>query len=367
MTFYWPLVLGLLLPLCSAASHCEFLCDGLLADTLSGGIGDAENCHYDAIVPERKTLDEIKALSSDESRNGMTFDKIRSAHRRPPDESRVLCLTYTINGSHAKSSSMYNVWGSKHCTRHLLFTDLLPIPGVDPRDAIKAVFNGGEDYYNMWHKVLFMREEILRMQITEEFEWFFFGGDDVMLFVDNLKKFFAEPEVRYMHESGAPLYFGYRHDSAGGNAFHSGAGYVFNAAALHTWETFKIDRDCNYETHSFAEDIFTSICFGRSGTESMDARDEFGNDRFQIFPPAYMLVQALQPKTTPWYEDFRDRPHPRGLDCVSRDAVMWHYVQPSQMPKFHDTVDSKERSGPNQQWRRSRTLNSKHEAGPIQR
>jgi hypothetical protein len=288
----------------------------------------------------------------------ISADDPLSSARSPA--SKILCATYTHDKKHAAVVMMRAAWGSK-CDRHLIFTNRADDPDllaarIDPRDIIRLKPKGGESYDNMWQKTraAFQYLSEQRWVAEEGFAYFFFGGDDAYLFVDNLRRLIHEPEVALLHDNGAPLFFGYRqltrdYDKRGharpinqfSTAFVSGAGYVMNLAAVEiAGHLVKTSRHCSPNLHASHEDVYLASCLRGAGVLSRDARNRFGEDRFIVLSPTHMMYQARDHHYSWWWRDYRDRALPSGLDIVGRDAVLYHYIDPDSLHSLEKHVFS---------------------------
>jgi hypothetical protein len=265
---------------------------------------------------------------------------------------RILCAAYTHDKKHDAVLLMRRSWG-KRCDRHIIFTNNADDPTlkeVPPEDIVKLSPRGGESYYNMWQKT---REAFLYLSAqpwVHDFEYFFFGGDDAFLVPENLRKLLLNPEVAFMHESGAPLFIGYRQrirqydsknralpikDEDTVTAFLSGAGYVMNAAALQLAGVLvRHSPHCSPDLHASHEDVYLANCLRFAGVDSSDTRDHFGEDRFIILSNAHMMYQAENQDYSWWWRDYRDRQMPMGLDIVARDTILFHYMDPGLTKQF---------------------------------
>lgn len=169
--------------------------------------------------------------------------------------------------------------------------------------------------------------------ILDSYDFIFFGGDDVLLIPENLHKLLHEAPVAGLHRLGAPLHFGYRQITASNTPFISGAGYVLNAAALKLMALVALDdrSHCSPELHAAAEDVYLALCLTNAlGIVSRDTRDAFGEDRFSVLNADMLMWQAKEVGFSWWWRDYRDRPSPRGLNIMSRDTVLIHYLQTEQ-------------------------------------
>lgn len=220
-------------------------------------------------------------------------------------------------------------------------TNEASIRGVPDEDIVQLKPRGGESYHNMWQKTREAFKFLTKAPWIDEYTWFFFGGDDAFLIPENLRKFVSEPEMQALEAAGAPIYVGYRQTTrvyknlANGEKipidygadFVSGAGYVMNGVTLHiAGMLIRESPMCTPNLHASHEDVFMAECLKSVGIQSRDGRDAHGEDRFIVLSPLHMQFQAANADYSWWWRDYRDRQMPSGLDIVSRDTVLFHYI-----------------------------------------
>lgn len=255
------------------------------------------------------------------------LDKIRIWPEAKKGSPTILCATYTHEKKHAAASFMHRAWGHK-CDQHVLFSDKTDIEGVKPPHRVVVVKpEGGEAYSNMWQKIRAMLAFLRNDPDFEQFDYFFFSGDDCFMFPENMRKFLLEPEIVMLTAAGTPLHLGYRFLSTYKVEFLSGAGYVLNKAAVHLIVDVMLQQpECNPNTHQPFEDVYISTCLQSIGIHPRDAKDSFGEDRFIVMSPYHMAAQANNRDYTWWFRDYRDHEIPHGLNIVSRDCIVLHYI-----------------------------------------
>ena len=166
--------------------------------------------------------------------------------------------------------------------------------------------------------------------ILTAYDYIFFAGDDVLLIPENLHRMVNEPPVEGMHQMGVPLHFGYRQITVADIPFISGAGYVLNSAALQLMTLIALNDKaaCSPDLHASAEDVYLAMCLQKAlGVVSRDTRDAFGEDRFNILNVDMLMWETRDIAFSWWWRDYRDRPVPRGLNVMSRDSILIHYIQ----------------------------------------
>ena len=272
------------------------------------------------------------------------------------DQPRILCLVYAHRAQFLRPAVSYHSWGRVACDRMLIFSDNSSMPLIPSRDVLKVVpLRGEESYNNMWQKVRAIhrrmspkaadvgvggfksgvggRDPLLGSPVVSgdpvgslrRYDFFLVTGDDVYVSARALRRLLSSPSVQQRHSLGAPLLLGYRH-MHGQAGFIAGAGYVMNAAAWHLL-TEVLHHHCNPAVTSHAEDVYTGTCLeDYFGVDSLDTRDEYGDDRFIIMNADYMVHQGLSPHFCDWCTQYRDRPFAAGAEVVATDAVLIHNV-----------------------------------------
>jgi hypothetical protein len=322
-------------------------CDGVrdwLQEELTVGEKEAFDLNNEAPLPQ------------------MLEAKVRVAPRSATfTEFKLLCITYTYDKANPKAAVLHDTWG-RNCTRHIIITNKWPedIAGVDKADVFVMEPPGGEHGENLWQKTMAIFQTLVQRPDTADYDYFFMGGDDVMMLPPNLQKVFNEPGVKQLHLQGTPLFLGTRfvspigdkvlidqasHARAAGTLdFHglqqeflSGAGYAMNTAAMHLAAVaFKNKHGgCNPGMRSHAEDLYLAVCLEDAfGIGPRDVRDPQGEDRIMAMSPGHMHPQAVDAGYSWWYRDFKPIQYPVGGDIVSRHNIVWHYVTPDDVRKM---------------------------------
>lgn len=224
---------------------------------------------------------------------------LKNATRR----SRILCMVYTVDlpKSTANLRSIAQTWGQK-CDGFFAASNVTS----HSIGAVDLPHVGEEAYSNMWQKVRSMWGYVIQAY-KEDYDWFFIGGDDTYVAVDNLRAYIDGPDVMrledgYLDEFSShknflrakswkdvrprPLLLGamnYRHDDKS-QSFHlspnGGSGYVLNRAAvellskptgLNTFEAEKIE---------WREDLMMGALFSLFGVYVSNHIDQHHAARF---------------------------------------------------------------------------------------
>ena len=181
---------------------------------------------------------------------------------------RILCMVYSVhygNGdtyTNTNLNAIASTWAS-HCDGYIAFSNFTD----HSVGAIDAVHAGDEEYGNserksflglaslllerclltvsllttVWQKVRAMWTYAFDHYV-EEFDYFFMGGDDVYLIVEQLRAFLISSEIqRHLYENNTsaapprPLALGMPHLSQGMPVLYGGPGYLLNRAAVKVW------------------------------------------------------------------------------------------------------------------------------------
>jgi len=280
-----------------------------------------------------------------------------SGHQEYP----LLCLTYTYEKANHKAAVLHNAWGP-YCTRHIIITNVGPIAGVDDKDVVVLLPDGGESNDNLWEKT---RAFIKRLALDDDsvkpdvrfadYDYIFVGGDDVQLIPPNLQAIFNEPATRSIHDAGGPMFIGTRFVSPPGGSvtlndhsdidnavgyerhgeFLSGSGYILNKQAVQLLNANIRNGKCWPGLRTHAEDVYIAKCLEeQSAVLPRDTKDAQGEDRVIVMTAGHMSPQAHDPDYTWWFRDFKPFNHPRGRDIVSRHLITFHYVSPDDVKRL---------------------------------
>lgn len=269
---------------------------------------------------------------------------------------RLVCVTYTYKDGHSAASEVSRTWGG-NCTKHLIFTNSdTPAIAVEGNTEVWNIADrlaGGFGYGNIWQRVRYIVQFLVTKgfagggrhdqdgafagsghgkKVVEPYDFFLFGGDDVFVVLENLRKYLLSSDVWPLHsEQRLPLHLGHLLTTGPPEsvAFLSGAGYLLNDVALRLLYQHRDDPACHPDEESHMEDVFTSRCLAHLGCPPRDTIDEYGEDRVTIVGPMLMVKQAQELNFSRWYHGFhthRGAPK-RGNDVVSVGAFLFHYVK----------------------------------------
>mmetsp|Transcript_32330 Transcript_32330/g.78614 ORF Transcript_32330/g.78614 Transcript_32330/m.78614 type:complete len:480 (+) Transcript_32330:73-1512(+) len=245
---------------------------------------------------------------------------------REPEKgnNKVLCFIYAMeNGHHNKIRSMRETW-APGCDGFLVFSTK-----SDPRiPAISVPHKGAEKYGNMWFKIRSMFEFVGKHYLSQ-FDWFYMGGDDLLVFPQNLKNYLAT------FNSSEPHYLGRRFKTLGNRTgFNTGgAGYALTRPSLQCMLDHYDEAPCNPWKKSSAEDVLTARCLAKAcNIPFEDTRDDQMRERFHHWWPEweYRYKGRLH-----WYQGF----HAEwglllGKNCCSPETVNFHYIKIPAMMRY---------------------------------
>jgi len=262
------------------------------------------------------------------------LDRIQVYPDAENEKPKLFCAAYTIKKNHkTQIKSIKHTWGSR-CDGFVVFSDQddFIVPSVSvPHD-------GPEEYNNIWQKIRSIWKYIYH-HYKDDFEWFYIGGDDVYLIVDNLRKYLISDEIVKAGKDGTvPLFLGRRFKLANNDLFNSGgAGYILNRVGLEYLVKSLDQPFCRPNLKTFAEDVQVATCLRYHGIHPYDTQDDWGRERFLPFSPGQHLRYKVPPKTPDWYAKYT-LGLKTGYDCCSQDTISFHYIKVDLMYKVHSLL-----------------------------
>jgi len=141
----------------------------------------------------------------------------------PPAHTKLFCTIYSHEKSHASVlPHVISTWAPK-CDGFMVASTKTD----KSLHTVEILHEGPEEYNNIWQKVrstwAYVHDNYL-----EDYEWFYIGGDDVFLVVENLKTYLYSDEIVQAgkNEFGqdVPLFLGRRFKEGGDieKVFNSG-------------------------------------------------------------------------------------------------------------------------------------------------
>ena len=267
------------------------------------------------------TFKEICAPLGNESQ--YAIDKIRNHiesniphkdQQRQQDKKRdvkVFCAIYTYAGGVQWTDAIWDSWG-KRCDGILFASTVsnLTTQHVHIPHPMANSKNGRYEgkYMGMWQKVRSMHAYIYENNFVEDYDYFYFCGDDTYLIVDNLKEFLSSEDVQtYQHQqNGGHFYSGYwiyqKHQRWPNGFFYmgGGSGYVMSRETLIGFAQ-KVLPECKHSRTkgSSNEDVKTAYCLRRVlNVTGYDSRDSTGAHRFHQLMISVHATQ-ISPHITP--------------------------------------------------------------------
>ena len=249
---------------------------------------------------------------------------------------RILCGMYTHDGNRDLARAAAITWGYK-CDGFLAFsTNTVPELGM-----VRLEHDGPEVYDNMWQKT---RSILAYMHdhYADDYDYFHLGGDDVLLIVENLRRFLIQFEQVHKNSPDQPLFLGQERGKLNGKSegVVGGAGYLVNRVALRRLMTHILPT-CKVDTKNAAEDRIISFCFKQDGILPGESRDlETGEQMFHCKSPKQVYLARADPSRGGFPETkvyWENQAHPTlpnqkvgvkdGLDAAAQYSVAFHNLK----------------------------------------
>jgi len=250
---------------------------------------------------------------------------------------RILCAVYTHAQRHSQLQSIINTWGWRCDGFFAASTVTDPVVG-----AIKLTHEGKESYENMWQKARSVWAYIYD-HYMEDYDFFFLGGDDVHLVVENLREYLWNMKETLGDEIvlGQPLYLGQHIPLYGGTRYFVGGapGVVLNKNTLQ--QAIEKTLPTCFANHTFtADDRLLSLCLEDIGIYGNDTADSEGKQRFHTMDPEYIVNFDGKRGFFKRVYDFWAMKHGLkvGKEIVSRKSISFHYLNSSYKMKRHHAL-----------------------------
>jgi hypothetical protein len=176
------------------------------------------------------------------------------------------------------------------------------------------------------------------------------SGDDLFVFVENLRYYLESEEIRTAANGGlylpdgtettqTPLLLGRRFAYLGNRdeIFDSGgSGYTMNKAAL---KLLVVEGLPNYfpHAHTFSEDTMIAKIFRKFGVLPYDTKDDDGGERYMPFAPGHHYTYKLPPgdplQSKDWYAKYSINIKEGPEHCSPR-SVAFHYIKDDMMERL---------------------------------
>jgi glycoprotein-N-acetylgalactosamine 3-beta-galactosyltransferase len=221
---------------------------------------------------------------------------------------------------------------------------------TDPSiDAVNILHEGDEEYDNIWQKVRSLWSFIYD-HYYEKYDWFYLGGDDQFILMENLRLYLESEEIRTAANGGiylpdgsetmqTPLYLGRRMAYEGDmtDLYNAGGpGYVMNKAAL---KTFVVEGLPKYYENDvfFAEDLLVGRVLKNFGIHAYETKDEHGGERFMQDTPGFFYSYRLPPEGDQaedgialYAVNIKE-----GLDHCAKFSIAFHYVRDMEVKRLY--------------------------------
>jgi hypothetical protein len=250
---------------------------------------------------------------------------------------RLMCALYTYAGKHEQITAIQETWGHK-CDGFLAASTLT----VDDREqpgygAVNLTHHGPEHYGNMWQKTRSILA-YLHDHYRRDYDYYWVGGDDTFMVVENMKRYLAIVEDRYGDAArNEPLYLGHHLVGAYFRFAGGGPGYILNRRTLEVF--FERASQCHENDEVSAEDRFLGKCLKHAGVLVQDTADARGQQRFIGYDPNLMgktdgILPFFRNTFQLWIAD-----HPRtsmGPGLISEQAFGLHWIKtPDSLRHIH--------------------------------
>lgn len=281
---------------------------------------------------------------------------------------KVFCSIYTHKGGNDRVTAIRETWG-KRCDGFMAASTY-----TQPEEGTVNILHQGIPgaYRSIWQKVRSMYAYIYANYL-DDYDFYYFSGDDVFLIVENLKAFLAsEPVVQASGGSDYPIPFytgGWTIPSwlwrknpnmerviyAGG-----GPGYVLSRSALKLFVENGL-MSCDADKQDSPEDLHAGTCLKKVLNASVyNASDESGAFRFHhldphwavSFQPGMRIDKKLNPNSQRSYAFLRRQrglllehgiPFKLGFDQVSESSISFHILKsPVRIRRFEKILYRKD-------------------------
>jgi hypothetical protein len=206
----------------------------------------------------------------------------RSSGNSKNSQIRLMCVTFAHQKRHDRVRAEKETW-AKRCDGYLASSD-----STDASiSAVNISHAGKEDYYNMWQKT---RSTIkyVHEHHRSNYDWFYFAGDDVYVFVENLKAYLASDNFTLAagenHTTSTPMLVGGLMRGRRAEYVFGGSGYLLNRASLDLFAD-KIFPSCSVDERTDAEDLLITKCMRKFGARIPATLDYKQRSRFARFSP----------------------------------------------------------------------------------
>jgi len=182
------------------------------------------------LLKEKVQVDGPTPIASENATNNtaqaiVVQQQATTAQEKNHTKPRILCAIYTYEKNHHIVESIIDTWAWR-CDGFFAGSTMTD----ETIGTVDIAHQGPEAYENMWQKVRSIWSYI-HDNYVDDFDYFWIGGDDLVLIVENLRNYLAT--VHQPDGVDGPIYLGHQIPSFRETYFAGGGpGYVMNSAAL---------------------------------------------------------------------------------------------------------------------------------------
>uniref|UniRef100_A0A7S3Q616 Uncharacterized protein n=2 Tax=Chaetoceros debilis TaxID=122233 RepID=A0A7S3Q616_9STRA len=266
--------------------------------------------------------------ASDTSENAKD-DEQNQEQKQVKSRPRLLCAVYTYEPNHATNlQAVVNTWAWK-CDGFFAASSLTN----ETLGAVDLPHQGKEEYGNMWQKTRSIWGYI-NDNFVEDYDYFWLGGDDVSLIVENLRGVIDDHSIEGnpedANEKNIPVFLGQNIPIAMDGWFCAGGpGYVLNRVAVKRLAAEALPTCASGEVIA-AEDRYLSRCMRKIGIMCGNAVDANKRQRFANMDPHFLVVHPGHRAFYKMVYEFWGRQNDGfkwGLDLHSEQLVGYHNLR----------------------------------------
>jgi hypothetical protein len=278
--------------------------------------------------------------------------------------SRILCMVYTVHipgeNNHSNVRLQAETWG-RQCDGFIAASNFMD----HSVGAIDLVHNGPEEYGNMWQKTRSMLAYAYQHYL-DEFDFFYMCGDDVYIYMDNLRAYLDGPEVlrlengyidkissgfqnsalfnknrtdfiigfknyaelnvaikKWSSTRPRPLLLGSPHSHKGMPMISGGPGYTLNRAALRVFSERSLAHFFP-NAHDSREDMYLGGALAEHGIFVSDTKDVNDGDRYGGSATSTYNFEGVSPIGIQWLKQYFGLKYKEGIDSISEQFVASH-------------------------------------------
>jgi hypothetical protein len=221
----------------------------------------------------------------------------------------------------------------RKCDKYIFMGD----EDIPELPMMKVEFEGPATYVNMWRKSLAMWQYV-HANLLDDFDFFYTAGDDVFMFVENLRKFLLSAKVVAEVAKQKGVYIGHRTEKSKSRwadplVFNAGGpGYVLDRVAVGLVVEGYREEDAKKgqpQPVTPVEDVKVGEVLKKAGVFPMHTEDGV-SQRFHLFAPEFYL--SFDPNSEKdkdgWVtkgERNLNPPFVAGQAGVSNESIAFHY------------------------------------------